>query len=79
MSHRNLSSLSASICPGLRGRTTAVSIAQALHFLHSRRIVHLDLTSHNILLSRDGAVAKLDGVELAQTLGNQCATLILII
>lgn len=50
-----------------------MSIAQGLHFLHSRRIVHLDLTSHNILLSRDGAVAKIDGVELARSLGNQCA------
>ena len=48
-----------------------MSIAQALHFLHSRRIVHLHLSSHNVLLSRDGAVAKLDGVELAQTLGSR--------
>ena len=50
----------------------ALCAAQGLHFLHSHRIVHLDLKSANILLSRDGSVAKLADVGLARTLNNQC-------
>ena len=34
-------------------RRIALDIARGLHFLHSRRVVHLDLKSPNILLARD--------------------------
>lgn len=34
-------------------RRVALDIARGLHFLHSRRVVHLDLKSPNILLARD--------------------------
>ena len=46
-----------------------------MHFLHTNRIVHLDLKSANILLSRDGNVAKLADVGLARTLNTQCDSL----
>ncbi len=35
-----------------RGRKIAIDIAKGLVFLHSRRIVHLDLKSPNILLAK---------------------------
>lgn len=56
-----------------RGRTIALRIAQGLHFLHSRRIVHLDLKSPNVLLSREGGEhAKIADVGLARSLNSQC-------
>lgn len=45
----------------------ALDVARGLHFLHSRSIVHNDLKSANILLSRDGT-AKIADVGLARVL-----------
>ena len=57
-----------------RGHRIALRIAQGLYFLHSRRIVHMDLKSSNILLSREGGDrAKIADVGLARPLNNQCA------
>ncbi|DBA77294.1 TPA: hypothetical protein ACH3X2_000816 [Trebouxia sp. C0005] len=48
-----------------RGRHVALDIAKGLAYLHSRKIIHLDLKSHNILLGR-GGVAKIADVGLAK-------------
>ena len=47
------------------GRRIALDVARGLHFLHSRKIVHFDLKSANILLARDNT-AKLADVGLAK-------------
>ena len=47
------------------GRNIALDVARGLHFLHSRSVVHFDLKSHNILLSREGT-AKITDVGLAR-------------
>lgn len=57
-----------SIC--CRGRTIALDIARGMHFLHSRRIVHMDLKSPNILLGANG-VAKIADVGLARVMGSE--------
>lgn len=48
----------------------AKDVLQGLHFLHSKRIVHLDLKSPNILLTRHGQ-AKLADVGLARVISEQ--------
>jgi serine/threonine protein kinase len=48
-----------------RGHQVALDVARGLHFLHSKRIVHFDLKSQNILLARDGS-AKIADVGLAK-------------
>ena len=55
--------------PGM-GRRIALDIARGLHFLHSRKIVHFDLKSANILLSRD-FTAKIADVGLAKIMQQQ--------
>ncbi|GAB4820305.1 hypothetical protein N2152v2_007351 [Parachlorella kessleri] len=50
-----------------RGRRVALDVARGLHYLHSRKVVHLDLKSPNILLSRHGT-AKLADVGVARLL-----------
>ncbi|KAL3141044.1 hypothetical protein ABBQ32_005555 [Trebouxia sp. C0010 RCD-2024] len=52
-----------------RGRHVALDIAKGLAYLHSRKIIHLDLKSHNILLGR-GGVAKIADVGLAKIMSN---------
>mmetsp|Transcript_18116 Transcript_18116/g.54546 ORF Transcript_18116/g.54546 Transcript_18116/m.54546 type:complete len:1319 (+) Transcript_18116:310-4266(+) len=51
----------------MRGKSIAIDVLRGLHFLHSKRIVHMDLKSPNILLSRHG-VAKLADVGLAKVI-----------
>lgn len=48
-----------------RGGQIAMDVARGLHFLHSNRVVHLDLKSPNILLTRYG-VAKIGDVGMAR-------------
>ena len=45
----------------------ALHIARGLHHMHSRKVMHLDLKSANILLARDGT-AKVADVGLAKIL-----------
>lgn len=47
------------------GRNIALDVARGLHFLHNHQVVHFDLKSHNILLSREGT-AKITDVGLAR-------------
>lgn len=44
----------------------ALDIARGMHFLHTRRIVHMDLKSPNILLGKD-LTAKIADVGLARS------------
>jgi serine/threonine protein kinase len=50
-----------------RGRSICIDVLRGLHFLHSKRIVHMDLKSPNILLTRHGD-AKLADVGLAKVI-----------
>lgn len=52
------------------GRRIALDIARGLHFLHSKKIVHFDLKSANVLLSRD-CTAKIADVGLAKIMHQQ--------
>ena len=56
-----------SVADCCRGRSIATDVLRGLHFLHSKRIVHMDLKSPNILLTRHG-VAKLADVGLAKVI-----------
>jgi serine/threonine protein kinase len=58
-----------------RGGTIALDIARGLHFLHSKAppVVHMDLKSPNIMLTRHG-VAKLGDVGLARILNRTYLT-----
>jgi serine/threonine protein kinase len=56
-----------------RGRKIALDVAKGLVFLHSRRIVHFDLKSPNILLARDGT-AKIADVGMAKFLARDYVT-----
>ena len=47
------------------GKNIALDVARGLHFLHNHSVVHFDLKSHNILLSREGT-AKITDVGLAR-------------
>jgi serine/threonine protein kinase len=50
-----------------RGRGVALDVTRALAFMHSKRVLHCDIKSSNILLGRDGT-AKLADVGLARFL-----------
>ena len=51
-------------CLARRGGAIALDVAKGVYFLHSHRIMHLDLKSPNILLSADNT-AKIADVGLA--------------
>jgi serine/threonine protein kinase len=55
------------------GKRIALDIARALAYLHSKRLVHLDVKSSNVLLSRDGT-AKLGDLGMARLLADQYVT-----
>jgi serine/threonine protein kinase len=48
-----------------RGAQVALNVASGLHFLHSNRVVHMDIKSPNILLARNGH-AKIADVGMAR-------------
>ncbi|PRW33901.1 serine threonine- kinase [Chlorella sorokiniana] len=48
-----------------RGKKIALDVARALVYLHSKRVIHLDVKSANVLLTRDGT-AKLGDVGLSK-------------
>lgn len=50
-----------------RGKRAACDTARGLHYLHSHKIIHLDIKSSNVLLARDGT-CKIADVGLARTL-----------
>ncbi|KAL4431266.1 hypothetical protein ABPG75_006522 [Micractinium tetrahymenae] len=50
-----------------RGKRAACDMARGLHYLHSHKIVHLDIKSSNVLLARDGT-CKIADVGLARSL-----------
>eukprot|EP00884_Botryococcus_braunii_P015478 jgi/Botrbrau1/2613/Bobra.145_1s0034.2 len=50
-----------------RGRQVALDIVRGLQYMHSKKVMHLDLKSANILLARDGG-AKIADVGLAKIL-----------
>ncbi|GAB4814550.1 hypothetical protein N2152v2_001596 [Parachlorella kessleri] len=56
-----------------RGRKIALDVAKGLVFLHSKRIIHFDLKSPNILLGRDGT-AKIADVGMAKVLQRDYVT-----
>ncbi len=58
-----------------RGRQIALDVVRGLHHMHSRKVMHLDLKSANILLARDGT-AKIADVGLAKILtrDNTCVS-----
>jgi serine/threonine protein kinase len=58
-----------------RGRGVLLHVARGLHYLHSRRIVHMDLKSANILLTRTG-VAKIADVGMARALSKSYLSLL---
>ena len=66
--HLSLVSTSRTQIPVMhRGKNVAIDILRGLHFLHAKRIVHMDLKSPNILLTRHGQ-AKLADVGLAKVI-----------
>lgn len=58
-----------------RGAQCLVDVARGLHYLHSRRVVHFDLKSANILLSRAGT-AKLADIGMARVLNKSYLSVI---
>lgn len=53
-----------------KGQYIALDVARGLHFLHAHRIVHFDLKSANVLLTREG-VAKIADVGFARVMNSQ--------
>ncbi|KAL4419356.1 hypothetical protein ABPG77_001583 [Micractinium sp. CCAP 211/92] len=53
-----------------RGKKIALDVARGLTYLHSRRIIHFDLKSPNILLARDGT-AKISDVGMAKIMARE--------
>lgn len=53
----------------------ALDVARGLHYLHHKRVVHLDLKSANILLSRHGS-AKIGDIGMARVLNRDYLTVL---
>lgn len=53
-----------------RGKSIALEVARGLVYLHSRRIIHMDMKSANILLSREGH-AKIADVGMAKVIAKE--------
>ena len=58
-----------------RGAQCMVDVAKGLHYLHTKRVVHFDLKSANILLSRAGT-AKLADIGMARVLNKSYLSVI---
>ncbi|KAL4437441.1 hypothetical protein ABPG75_004580 [Micractinium tetrahymenae] len=56
-----------------RGKKIALDVGRGLVFLHSKRVVHLDIKSPNVLLARDGT-AKIADVGMARILAREYVT-----
>ncbi|KAK9811452.1 hypothetical protein WJX72_004105 [[Myrmecia] bisecta] len=53
-----------------KGQLIALDVARGLHFLHSNKVMHSDLKTKNILLTRDLTCAKIGDVGLARILSS---------
>lgn len=53
-----------------KGSVIALDIIKGLHFLHSHSVLHRDLKSGNVLLSKDFDVAKVCDIGLSHMMGN---------
>ena len=53
-----------------KGRSIALDVAQGLHSLHIRQVIHFDLKSPNVLLTNE-YIAKIADVGLAHTLASR--------
>jgi hypothetical protein len=58
-----------------RGRNVMTDVARGLKYLHSKRVVHFDLKSANILLSRNGT-AKLADVGMARAMNKSYLSMV---
>ncbi|KAK9829623.1 hypothetical protein WJX72_006940 [[Myrmecia] bisecta] len=54
-----------------KGQLIALDVARGLHFLHSNKVMHSDLKSKNILLTKDYSCAKIGDVGLARIMNSQ--------
>ncbi|KAK9805532.1 hypothetical protein WJX72_003632 [[Myrmecia] bisecta] len=53
-----------------KGQLVALDIARGLHFLHTKKVIHSDLKSGNILLTKDFGCAKIGDVGLARIMSS---------
>ncbi|KAK9805505.1 hypothetical protein WJX72_001765 [[Myrmecia] bisecta] len=54
-----------------KGQMVALDIARGLHFLHTHKVMHSDLKTGNVLLTRDFHCAKIGDVGLARIMSSQ--------
>ena len=57
-----------------KGRHLAHGVAKGLNYLHTHGVIHSDLKSKNILLTRDGGDAKIGDVGLARIISSASQT-----
>ncbi|KAK9830253.1 hypothetical protein WJX72_010587 [[Myrmecia] bisecta] len=53
-----------------KGQLIALDVARGLHFLHSNKVMHSDLKTGNILLTKDYSCAKIGDVGLARIMSS---------